>query len=235
MKKKISQIAIFCLIALTCVAKPQKVLRVVCEGEILQEYHPGEFDAIEYLESESVKGEINGYEYVDLGLPSGVKWATCNIGANSPEEYGDYYQWGETDVEEEPTKENCSTWLVQDMDEISGNPEYDAARANWGSTWRMPTYYEMKELLDFGEWRDGFLNGVAGMKVTGPNGNFIFLPYTGYRYGNEVSGLPGIVGSIWISRGSGKYNASRGYYSLETQHQIMQSRYLGIPIRPVSN
>ncbi len=234
MKIKISLVAVSCLIALAGWAQPEKVLRFVSGGQVIKEYKVGEYDAIEYQDSETVVGEINGYEYVDLGLPSGLKWASCNLGANSPEEYGDYYQWGEIDVETEYTQANCSTWLVDGPDDISGDPEHDVARANWGASWRMPTRAELNELLDFGEWQDGVLNGVAGMKVTGPNGNYIFLPYTGFKSGTKLSGTPG-GGYLWSATGSGKYNAYRVGYAVRSQSQIMQSKYLGIPIRPVSN
>ena len=77
------------------------------------------------------KGKINGHECVDLGLS--VKWATCNVGASSPTEYGNYYAWGETVTKSEYTKKNCKTYGIS-MGDISGNSSYDAARANWGGS-----------------------------------------------------------------------------------------------------
>uniref|UniRef100_UPI0025B2398C PEGA domain-containing protein n=2 Tax=uncultured Muribaculum sp. TaxID=1918613 RepID=UPI0025B2398C len=82
---------------------------------------------------------INGHEYVDLGLS--VKWAACNVGASSPEDYGNYYAWGETATKAEYTESNSKTY-GKTMGDISGNPQYDAARANWGGTWRLPTKAE---------------------------------------------------------------------------------------------
>ena len=117
---------------------------------------------------------INGHEYVDLGLPSGTKWATCNVGATTPEEYGNYYAWGETTVKSEYTEENCTTYGVE-LTDISGNATYDAARANWGGSWRMPTKAECIELENYCTWTWTTQSGVNGMKVTGPNGNSIFL------------------------------------------------------------
>ena len=90
-------------------------------------------------------GTERGHEWVDLGLPSGVKWATCNVGASDPWEYGDYFAWGETSPKSEYTKENSKTYN-RNMGDISGNPNYDAARANWGGSWRIPTKKEFHEL-----------------------------------------------------------------------------------------
>ena len=125
---------------------------------------------------------------VDLGLS--VKWATCNVGANSPEEYGDYFAWGETSPKDSYTYTNCKTMYYKGMlshgptevfEDISGNATYDAARANWGGGWRMPTMAEFMELIDNCTCRKEELNGVSGYRVTGPNGNSIFFPAAGYR------------------------------------------------------
>ena len=143
------------------------------------------------------KNESNGHEYVDLGLPSGLKWATCNVGANSPEEYGDYYAWGETETKDEYTEENCSAIYVE-MSDISGNPQYDVARKKWGSKWRIPTEAEMKELRENCIWTWTIQNGVEGYKVTGRNGNHIFLPAAGYRDDGSLY-YAGSYGSYWSS------------------------------------
>ena len=121
---------------------------------------------------------INGHEYVDLGLPSRTKWATCNVGASQPHEYGNYYAWGEITTKNNYTEDNSKTY-GKNIGDISGNPNYDAAAANWGSRWRMPTYTEMKELDDKCTWTWTSENEVNGFKVTGPNGNSIFLPAAG--------------------------------------------------------
>ena len=134
-------------------------------------------------------------EAVDLGLS--VKWANCNVGANFPEEYGDYFAWGEISPKESYTEGNCSTYGVP-MSDISGNPQYDAATANWGGAWRMPTKSEQQELLNNCTWEWTTLNGVNGCNVTGPNGNSIFLPAAGYRYGSSSS-LVGSYGYYWSS------------------------------------
>ena len=155
--------------------------------------------------------QYNGYEYVDLGLPSGLKWATCNVGATSPEDYGDYFAWGETSPKAEYTIENSITYGEQ-MSDISGNAQYDAATANWGGIWRMPTKDEMQELLDYCEFEWTQVNGVCGSKVIGPNGSCIFLSAAGGRYGSSLYGA-GDYGSFWCSTpgdGSGAYGLGFG-------------------------
>ncbi len=140
-----------------------------------------------------VDGSENGHEYVDLGLPSGVKWATCNVGASTPEEYGNYYAWGETDTKSEYNWENYKFRISGDSDSdvklskyVDGFPpllEYsdDAARANWGGKWRMPMYREIDELRNYCTFTWTTQNGVNGCKVSGRNGRSIFLPAAGSR------------------------------------------------------
>ena len=179
-------------------------------------------------------GTINGHEYVDLGLPSGLKWATCNIGANAPEGYGNYYAWGETTTKSSYTEENSRTYGVS-MNDISGNANYDAARANWGSTWRMPTKAEMEELIDNCTWTWITQSGVEGWKVTGPNGNSIFLPAAGHcvntsRYG---VGLHGVYSGSTPDE-SNDLNAYRLYFISGSHEVNCFYRYFGHTVRPVS-
>lgn len=122
-------------------------------------------------------GDYNGHAVVDLGLS--VKWATMNIGANSPEDAGDHYAWGEVYTKKEYA-EWTSVTIKVDMPNIAGNKTYDAAAANWGGSWRMPTRTEMLELVNRCEWTWTTQNEVKGYLVTGPNGNSIFLPESGY-------------------------------------------------------
>ena len=112
-------------------------------------------------------GEINGHAYVDLGLSSGLKWATCNLGANSCEERGVAYRWGSITENGE---------YYSEMEDISGNIQYDAATSNWGASWRMPSESEFKELIDECECSLVFENGIKGYKFAGVNGASIFLP-----------------------------------------------------------
>ena len=179
-------------------------------------------------------GTINGYDWVDLGLPSGLKWATCNVGANEPEDYGDYYAWGETETKEEYTEENCTTYGVQ-MSDISGNAQYDVARKQWGSTWRMPTEEEQQELLDNCEWQWTTQSGVDGYKVTGPNGNHIFLPAAGYR--RESSLFDAVsFGYYWSSTPYESYGGNAYLLSFGSVAHLMYiySRYRGLSVRPVT-
>lgn len=154
-------------------------------------------------------GKINGHEYVDLGLPSGLKWATCNVGASSPEDYGDYFSWGETSPKAEY---NWSVTYGEHMSDISGNAQYDAATANWGGSWRMPTKYEMRELEDYCEFEWTRVNGVNGARVVGPSGSCIFFPAAGRCCGSSLSNV-GDTGYYWSST-SGDDNDYDDAYAL---------------------
>ncbi len=176
--------------------------------------------------------KINGHEYVDLGLPSGLKWATCNVGASSPEGYGNYYAWGETATKSTYTESNSTTYRKSRSD-ISGNASYDAARANWSSTWRMPTSEEIYELKSKCTWKWTSQGGHNGYKITGPNGNSIFLPAAGYRNWSSLDYV-GQYGYYWSSTPSNEraYNLffHSGAYYLEKL-----CRSFGQSVRPVSN
>ena len=142
----------------------------------------------------------NGHEYVDLGLPSGLKWATCNVGATTPEEYGDYFAWGETSPKSTYdwstykwcngssttiTKYCVSSYYGTVDNKTTLELTDDAAHVNWGGNWRMPTRAEQDELKNSSNctWTWTTQNGVEGYKVTSKvNGNSIFLPVAGYRY-----------------------------------------------------
>jgi len=124
-------------------------------------------------------GEIAGHKYVDLGLPSGLKWATCNLGADAPDRSGHYYAWGEISqvTDKKAAKNDMSKKKVGD---INGNLQYDAARKAWGSSWRLPTQTEFEELLDNCTIEYTQLGRRNGLKITSKaNGNYIFLPIAG--------------------------------------------------------
>ncbi len=176
-------------------------------------------------------GVADGHEWVDLGLPSGLKWATCNVGANSPEDYGDYFAWGETTPN--------SSYTSSDYN-YSSNPttlplSMDAAYTNWGTSWRMPTHAEVKELEDncTGTWTTQ--NGVKGYKVTSKtNGNSIFLPAAGYRDGSYLI-YAGSYGDYWTSS---LYTDSSNYayylsFSPDFLSSNLNNRYRGRSVRPV--
>ena len=176
-------------------------------------------------------GKHEGHEWVDLGLPSGLKWATCNVGATKPEEYGNYYAWGETATKSEYTENNSLTSGKQ-MSDISGNAQYDAATANWGGDWRMPTDYELNELITKCTWEWINTNDFKGYSVIGPNGNSIFLPAAGFHDGSSLN----YAGSIGGYRSSTPRDGlTAGSLNFRSDHQIMgnSSRYTGRSVRPV--
>lgn len=186
---------------------------------------------------------INGHDYVDLGLPSGLKWATCNVGAESPEGYGDYFAWGEITSKEEYDISNSSTYEVK-MNDISGNETYDAATANWGGTWRMPTRIEIKELIDNCTWTWTTQKGVNGCTFTGPNGKQIFFPAAGSCYSDSPHNEGESV-RYWSSTPyDGDYDgndyvddAGDAYVLSSTDSYRLDfywMRYEGLPVRPVS-
>ena len=191
---------------------------------------------------------ICGHEYVDLGLPSGLKWATCNIGAAAPEDIGDYYAWGETTPKANYTEENSLTLGDTAITDITGNPIYDAATANWGCTWRMPTKAEIEELVNNCTliWveQGTFIGIMIGYTVIGPNGNSIFLPVTGYRTSTSISQLD-VGGFYWTSTPvpSSDYGnvgdpEDYAYYlnfSFSYFGRNWTGRNYGLVIRPVSN
>ena len=179
-------------------------------------------------------GTINGHDWVDLGLPSGTKWATCNVGASQPHQYGNYYAWGETTTKSSYTEENSRT-LDLSMNDISGNANYDAARANWGSTWRMPTEAEMYELRNNCTWTWKTQSGINGYKVTGQNGKSIFLPAAGYCGGTSRYDV-GEDGVYWSSTPDEDYDDHACSLSFHSGgHGVdCDTRDLGFTVRPVS-
>ena len=178
-------------------------------------------------------GSINGYEYADLGLS--VKWATCNIGANTPEDYGNYYDWSEiSTVSDGPSYYSETFHRTMNID-IGGNPKYDAARAHWGGSWRLPTKKEMEELINNCKWYRMTRNGIYGCDVVGPNGNSIFLPAAGYRFSSIY--LKGTNGLYWSSTpNSNDFGISPS--TLEFDAEKIKTHYRGrthgLAIRPVS-
>lgn len=170
-------------------------------------------------------GSLNGREYVDLGLPSGTLWATCNVGADAPEDRGDYFAWGETSTKEYYDWKfyRYSTFDVDRfvLTKYCTNAEYgyngladgltvlepvdDAVRAQWGEGWRMPTKEELNELYQQTTWIWTTRNGMEGRLLTGQNGNSIFLPATGFYLDGEL-----------ICTGLGIYWSS----SLQTECQV---------------
>lgn len=132
-------------------------------------------------------------KYVDMGLPSGTLWATCNVGADAPEEYGMYVSWGET--EEKSYYSQSDYWLFEAGNTIDLNDGQDLACVKLEKGWRMPTMEELKELLTC-TWSWEKYNGVQGARVIGPNGNSIFLPAASFK-DNSSAPIEGTYGSYW--------------------------------------
>ncbi len=239
--KKITAVLFFCVVSMVSVAQTRYFGDVNNDGEITM----SDANALvnQFLSGEKpVEGLHHGHVFVDLGLD--VKWATCNIGANVPEDYGDYFAWGETKPK---TDYSWSTYKWGDKD--SGFTKYnggknicledgdDAAAANWGGNWRMPTKEEVVELLSECFWRhyeagNTEFNGVAGYKIIGPNGNFIFLPDAGYYSGSELKDK-GRKGYYWSALLSSIY--SRACYMIQNFNEslFLEDRCCGMPVRAV--
>ena len=187
---------------------------------------------------------INGHDWVDLGLPSGLKWATCNVGASSSEDYGDYYAWGETETKGDYSSSNSLTYglsisELESQGYIDGDgnltPSHDAATANWGGNWRLPTKAEYEELVNKCTLQWTTQNGVNGWKATGLNGNSIFLPAAGYRYGSSLY-YAGSLGYYWSSTPRESYpDYAYGLDFGSGYHDVgWGSRGSGRSVRPVT-
>ncbi len=215
------------------------------------EYNISQLDSISFLEgtNEEIKEE---HEWVDLGLPSGTLWATCNVGANSPEEYGDYFAWGETTTK---GTYNWSTYKYCQGTETTitkycTNSKYgtvdnkteleaidDAATANWGSEWQMPSEEQFDELINSSNTTTTLttMNGKYGRKITSKsNGNSIFLPAAGFRYGTSLYPA-GSHGYYWSRSLSTSYSHFAYYLYFYSSYIFTDGsyRYCGRSVRPV--
>ena len=202
-------------------------------------------------------GDVKNFEYnyyVDLGLPSGLLWATCNVGADNPEDYGDYFAWGETqtkDVYNWSTYQYCNgsyNTLTKYCDGSSYGyngftdnlttlqPSDDAATANWGDGWRMPTLAEWNELLNNTTNTWTTQNSVNGRLFTASNGNSLFLPAAGSRDNSSLSNA-GSRGAYWSSSLKDYPDYAWGLYfgsgNCSMYDQYGNSRYYGRSVRPV--
>lgn len=179
---------------------------------------------------------------IDLGLPSGTKWASCNVGATRPEEYGGYYAWGET---EEKDVYTWQTYIHCDGDKVSchdigsdiSGSKYDVAYVKWGGIWRMPTLGQINELLDncSSEWTS--LNGIKGRKFTSKrNGNSIFLPAT-FDHAYDDFYDTRYYGNYWLSTQHSsvfEYANFLYFFSGGADSFGSSTRYYGYTVRPVT-
>lgn len=189
-------------------------------------------------------------EMIDLGLS--VKWASHNVGASSPEGFGGYYAWGETEERSDYYFDTYKYTVDSDGDGIISSYEtidigsnisgtqYDVAHVKWGGSWRMPTQDEIIELVNKCSWKWTTYNGVNGQLVTGPNGNSIFLPAAGCRNGTSVY----YVGDLGLYWSAAQFESNSGYaflLSFYSGGDYWDSwnkwvlRYCGYTVRPVSD
>ena len=179
------------------------------------------------------KGDIscpdgNHPHWIDLGLPSGTKWACCNIGASVPEEIGGYYSWGETSTKANYTNENCST-MLSDLGLIISGTNYDAATVNWGNNCMMPTQAEVEELMQNCQREWTTYNGVEGMMLTSSNGNQIFFP-------DPDPSDTGITRHYWTGQSNvTNFRGSKAIYIRKDNSYEVKSlyRWRGVPIRAI--
>ena len=195
---------------------------------------------------------MDGYEYVDLGLS--VKWASHNIGATRPEDYGDYFAWGETEPKEiynwstykhcngsetTLTKYNTKSSYGTVDNKTTLSAIDDAATVNWGGSWRMPTYEEFHELIEQCTWYPATQNGIDGcLMISKSNGNSIFLPFAGdYSYNSHD--WERIIGHYWSSslRTVDLDDSRYAWYMSVASHGVgliaWNDRTMGLPVRPV--
>lgn len=175
------------------------------------------------------KGQQSGLEWVDLGLPSGIKWATCNVGANYPAEYGNYYAWGEV-VSKRSSNMSNYTYL----ENPTNLPASADVAAKLSNGWRMPTKKEIAELKNYCKVTSSTINDTNGLLFTGPNGNSIFLPFAGYRSGSELLNA-GFYGFYWTSSINTEDKNSVWYLDIGSGKAGISTCYreYGRSIRPV--
>ncbi len=203
--------------------------------------------------TQTTTGTHGGHEWVDLGLPSGTKWATTNVGASSLSDYGNYYAWGETSTKSSYDWSNLRYWTTGDSYDnvkfskyvtdskygnVDGKKELDlsddAAYVNWGSGWRMPSKAQQDELREKCTWTWTSMGDHNGYKVVGPNGSSLFLPAAGWRSGSSSSNV-GSYGYYWSRTLTTGYGGSAYwlYFRSGGTYASYGGRYYGYPVRAV--
>lgn len=247
---------IFILIALLVMT-----IGAMAQSQYFYEWKNGKYVQRSVSEVDSITFSLpetpqNEYKYVDLGLPSGTLWADRNVGAESPEASGDYFAWGETAPKEaynwrtykfcqgssSTLTKYCTHSNFGTVDNKTAlDLEDDAAYVNMGAEWRMPTEDEQQELIDKCDWSWSTQNGTKGYKVTGPNGNSIFLPAAGYRLANDLFGVDdylsgvGTIGRCWSSSIKWGFSYDAWSFLLTPSLHVTdgQDRCSGYPVRAV--
>ena len=232
--KRLILTILYVVVAITSTAQQKHIVCVWNNGT----YSRLESDSITFTDKKQDSNPTYSIpEAIDLGLS--VKWASFNLGATKPEEYGNYYAWGETAPKDNYTnsnykyyKDNNCTKYYADDNLWTLLPDDDAATFNLGSPWRMPTFEELKELIKKCTWKKTKVNGVIGFKVIGPNGNNIFIPSGGYQYEKTKFGIP-YDARYWTSSLYGDSFARNLLISDAIHTDSNQYREKGLLIRPV--
>ena len=182
------------------------------------------------------------HEFVDLGLPSGVKWATTNVGANAFDEYGDFYAWGETKPKTNYTEANYDYYkngaYISIGTDISGT-QYDVAHVKWGENWCMPTMKDFQELVKECTWTWTTQYRVNGYIVKGKNNKTIFLPAAGSNFYGDKSNQ-GKEGLYWASISPSIYDPTNDWGAVFLKFDSSSKtynggtyRFTGCTVRPV--
>ena len=176
---------------------------------------------------------------IDLGLPSGTKWTCCNVGAENPLEYGDYYAWGELLLKDNFSEDNYSYYdadnnaYISIGDDIAGTT-HDVATVKWGAKYSMPSYVQFKELKENCTYAWTTIGGVRGGLYTAPNGNKVFLPAAGYIV--STLSKAGSEGNYWASNPDySKYACFHAFSTPSIHFGMSAGRAYGRSVRPVAN
>lgn len=152
---------------------------MIYRGGDFEYYASSDIDSMVFVTEEPKMNLLEGQKYIDLGLPSGTLWATCNIGASSPEQHGWYFSWGETSVKSYYSRDNYSLFSVDKTRDLRNDE--DVALQTMGGNWRMPTENEFRELMEQCQWSWEKYRNTQGCRVTGPNGKSIFFPAASFK------------------------------------------------------
>lgn len=231
-------------IATATISDKNVVIKGVSEGKVTLTVTNTSTQKSETIVVTSYFDSVTPGDLIDLGLPSGTKWASRNVGAGGPTDFGSYFAWGETTPKESYNWANYKyyNWTDRSLTKYCTSSSYgtvdnkttldledDAAHANWGGDWRMPTHEESSELIDKCQWLRVIINGVLGKKCIGPNGNSIFFPASGVRF-DDGHCYKGVDGQYWQSESG---DNDLGAWRIYLFDVIPLERYAGLTVRPV--
>ena len=193
-----------------------------------------------FIEYGPTSGELNGHKWVDMGLPSGTRWAVTNVDAASAEQPGKFYSWGETTTKSSYAEGNTKTYNKSYEGDVSGDKTMDVATLKWGKGWRMPTEEEYRELLNYTHSTFKQLNGRYGREYTNSvNDNTLFLPAAGSMEGSKLTN-PNGCGSYWsaspfTNNDGNNTGAHCLIYNAPYEYMSIISRYYGMSVRAVTD